>query len=84
MFCESPTNYISFFWFWFLCVLCSLFAPIQTTKMNFGLHREEDPGYHFAVSGQAFNVITEHFPHLVPKVRREHLPLRLAEDNDWV
>ncbi|XP_019733551.1 probable cation-transporting ATPase 13A3 isoform X2 [Hippocampus comes] len=39
----------------------------QTTKINFGLHSEEEPGYHFAVSGQAFNVITEHFPHLVPK-----------------
>ncbi|XP_077394633.1 polyamine-transporting ATPase 13A3-like [Festucalex cinctus] len=43
----------------------------QTTKIilaDDGLQSEEDPGYHFAVSGRAFNVITEHFPQLVQKL----------------
>ncbi|KAM9790631.1 polyamine-transporting ATPase 13A3-like [Syngnathus typhle] len=42
----------------------------QTTKIPFsgdGVCSNNDPGYHFAVSGQSFNVITEHFPTLFQK-----------------
>ncbi|XP_057713191.1 polyamine-transporting ATPase 13A3-like [Corythoichthys intestinalis] len=33
-----------------------------------GSQSTEDPGYHFALSGQAYAVINEHFPELVPKL----------------
>ncbi|XP_077394602.1 polyamine-transporting ATPase 13A3-like isoform X1 [Festucalex cinctus] len=33
-----------------------------------GLHGAEDTGCHFAVSGQAFAVISEHFPQLIHKI----------------
>ncbi|XP_077414643.1 polyamine-transporting ATPase 13A3-like isoform X2 [Vanacampus margaritifer] len=49
----------------------SLKTNNQTSKMilaDDGLQSEEDPGYHFAVSGRAFYVITEHFPQLVQKL----------------
>lgn len=34
-----------------------------------GLFDTREPGFHFAVSGKAFAVITEHFPQLLQKVR---------------
>ncbi|XP_054614330.1 polyamine-transporting ATPase 13A3-like isoform X2 [Dunckerocampus dactyliophorus] len=42
----------------------------QTAGISFseeGVKEEENLGYHFAVGGPAFAVITEHFPELVPK-----------------
>nr|XP_057929208.1 polyamine-transporting ATPase 13A3-like [Doryrhamphus excisus] len=33
-----------------------------------GVKEEEMPGYHFAMSGQSFAIITEHFPELVQKL----------------
>lgn len=32
-------------------------------------HTVQEDRYHFALSGKAFDVITEHFPHLIQKVR---------------
>lgn len=49
---------------------------IQTVEIHLGEGlcdeqlTQQDHGYHFAVSGRAFAVITEHFPHLVQKVTR--------------
>ncbi|XP_077394682.1 polyamine-transporting ATPase 13A3-like isoform X3 [Festucalex cinctus] len=46
-------------------------SNIPTAEISFagdGLHSDEDPGYHFVVSGQAFAVITEYFPELVQKL----------------
>ncbi|XP_061696081.1 polyamine-transporting ATPase 13A3-like [Syngnathoides biaculeatus] len=43
----------------------------QMTEISFagdGVHSDEDPDYHFAVSGQAFAIITEHFPQLFQKL----------------
>lgn len=31
-------------------------------------HKQQEHGYHFAMSGRSFAVITEHFPDLVQKV----------------
>ncbi|XP_061653528.1 polyamine-transporting ATPase 13A3-like isoform X1 [Phyllopteryx taeniolatus] len=43
----------------------------QTTEISIagdGVHSVEDPDYHFAVSGRAFAIITEHFPQLFQKL----------------
>lgn len=41
-----------------------------------GLFDTREPSFHFAVSGKAFAVITEHFPQLLQKVRTPPPTLR--------
>ena len=40
----------------------------------------QEQSYHFAVSGKAFAVITEHFPHLVQKVKTQLLTYKLLHN----
>ncbi|KAM9720213.1 polyamine-transporting ATPase 13A3-like [Menidia menidia] len=48
----------------------------QSTEINL-----EEGTYHFAVSGKAFSIINEHFPHMVPKVvLRATVFARMAPD----
>lgn len=41
-----------------------------------GLFDKQEPSFHFAVSGKAFAVITEHFPQLLQKVQTRPPTLR--------
>lgn len=45
---------------------------LQTVAIHVdeGLFDTREPSFHFAVSGKAFAVITEHFPQLLQKVTR--------------
>uniref|UniRef100_A0A674CM36 ATPase 13A3 n=1 Tax=Salmo trutta TaxID=8032 RepID=A0A674CM36_SALTR len=53
----------------------------HTSKDNRVEHKQQEQGYHFAMSGRSFAVITEHFPDLVQKLAlRATIFARMAPD----